>query len=113
MQKYYPSLRTFNMTLDLKRHYLADQLHKPSTMGVRLQPYKITSSTAHPGSLSPVFSYFVFFILFFTMTVILPTPKLVPTLIDDIARDEPQRVWCEIPEDGKDLSKGFRKITFK
>lgn len=41
------------------------------------------------------------------------TPKLLPALVDEIARTNPQRVWSEIPVDDRDLSQGFQDITFR
>lgn len=40
-------------------------------------------------------------------------PKLLPALVDEIAQNNPQRVWSEIPVDGRDLSKGFQDVTFR
>ncbi|KAI9721619.1 MAG: hypothetical protein M1828_005110 [Chrysothrix sp. TS-e1954] len=39
--------------------------------------------------------------------------ELLPNIIDDRAKTEPQRVWAAMPIDGDDLSKGFEDITYK
>ena len=39
--------------------------------------------------------------------------RLITSLIDEIARDYPSRIWASIPKDNSNLSKGFRDITFK
>lgn len=46
----------------------------------------------------------------------MPTPdcgrRLLPAVIDQRARDEPERPWCSLPRDDYDLSKGFENISF-
>ncbi|TGJ85294.1 hypothetical protein E0Z10_g3472 [Xylaria hypoxylon] len=37
---------------------------------------------------------------------------LLPVVIDDIARNDPQRSWASIPIDDDDLSRGYEDITF-
>lgn len=37
--------------------------------------------------------------------------RLLPAVIDQRARDEPQSAWCSLPVDDYDLSKGFEDIT--
>lgn len=38
--------------------------------------------------------------------------RLVISRIDEIAQEQPTRIWGEVPIDDGDLSKGFRDITF-
>ncbi len=38
--------------------------------------------------------------------------RLIPVLIDEAARDTPQRVYASIPRSSKDLSEGFEDITY-
>jgi acyl-CoA synthetase (AMP-forming)/AMP-acid ligase II len=38
--------------------------------------------------------------------------RLLPTLIDEIAKSTPNRVYASIPKDDTDLSQGFKNITY-
>ena len=38
--------------------------------------------------------------------------KLLPVAIDDKAENTPQSVWCSLPYDDSDLSKGYEDITY-
>ena len=38
--------------------------------------------------------------------------RLIVSLIDSYARDDPKRPWVSVPIDDEDLSKGFRDINF-
>lgn len=37
--------------------------------------------------------------------------RLLPTVIDQRARNEPDSAWCSLPVDDYDLSKGFEDIS--
>lgn len=39
--------------------------------------------------------------------------KPLPTAIDEIARDDPTRIWASLPVDDWDLSQGFRDVPFR
>jgi acyl-coenzyme A synthetase/AMP-(fatty) acid ligase len=39
--------------------------------------------------------------------------RLLPSTIDDIAASDPHRIWVSIPNDGSDVSKGFKDITYQ
>ncbi|MCJ1313972.1 hypothetical protein MMC25_007652 [Agyrium rufum] len=39
--------------------------------------------------------------------------RLITTLIDEIAKENPNRVWACIPKDDSDLSKGFRDVIYR
>lgn len=38
--------------------------------------------------------------------------RLIVSLIDSFAKDDPAKVWASIPVDDEDLSKGFRDIHY-
>lgn len=38
--------------------------------------------------------------------------RLLPVIIDQRARDEPDRPWCSLPRDDYDLEKGFEDISY-
>lgn len=38
--------------------------------------------------------------------------RLLPVIIDDVARDYPDRAWASLPIDDYDLSQGFEDITY-
>lgn len=38
--------------------------------------------------------------------------RLLPSIIDELARDEPNRAWASLPIDDYDLSQGFEDITY-
>lgn len=38
--------------------------------------------------------------------------RLLPAVIDQLARDEPDRPWCSLPRDDYDLSQGFEDISY-
>ena len=38
--------------------------------------------------------------------------RLIVSLIDSIARDDPAKVWVSVPVDDEDLSKGFKDIHY-
>lgn len=39
--------------------------------------------------------------------------RLLPTVIDELATEDPARVYASIPWDDDDLSNGFRDITYQ
>lgn len=39
--------------------------------------------------------------------------RLIGSLIDDYAANDPTRVWAAIPIDDNDISQGFQDITYK
>lgn len=41
-----------------------------------------------------------------------PGKRLLPTVIDEIARDEPNRIWASLPINDYDLSKGYEDISY-
>ena len=38
--------------------------------------------------------------------------RLLPTVIDELAREDPNRPWASIPRDDYDLSQGFADISY-
>ncbi|KUI55865.1 Acyl-CoA synthetase family member 2, mitochondrial [Cytospora mali] len=38
--------------------------------------------------------------------------RLLPAVVDQLARDEPDRAWCSLPRDDYDLSQGFEDISY-
>jgi acyl-CoA synthetase (AMP-forming)/AMP-acid ligase II len=38
--------------------------------------------------------------------------RLLPVIIDEVARDDPDRAWASLPIDDYDLSQGFEDITY-
>ncbi|KAK7744856.1 hypothetical protein SLS53_003089 [Cytospora paraplurivora] len=41
-----------------------------------------------------------------------PGKRLLPTIIDELAREDPDRPWASIPRDDYDLSQGFADISY-
>lgn len=39
--------------------------------------------------------------------------RFIPSLIDEIARDDPTRAWASVPKDENDLTKGFVDINYR
>ena len=39
--------------------------------------------------------------------------RLLPSLIDWLAQNEPQRVWASVPINDNDLGKGYEDISFR
>ncbi|ROW01433.1 hypothetical protein VPNG_07604 [Cytospora leucostoma] len=42
----------------------------------------------------------------------IPGERLLPTIIDELAREDPDRPWASIPRDDYDLSQGFADISY-
>ena len=54
----------------------------------------------------------------FRMTVLSPPPpdcgkRLLPVVIDEYARNEPDRAWASIPYDDWDLTQGYEDVTYE
>ncbi len=49
-----------------------------------------------------------------TMSTVTATrgERLIVSLIDSFAKDDPAKVWVSVPVDDEDLSKGFRDIRY-
>lgn len=41
-----------------------------------------------------------------------PEPRLIPTVVSERAKNEPQKVWASIPRSPTNASDGFEDITF-
>ncbi|KAF2094210.1 acetyl-CoA synthetase-like protein [Rhizodiscina lignyota] len=39
--------------------------------------------------------------------------RLLPVVVDEVARKDPSRVWASVPKEGTTIANGFRDITFK
>ena len=39
--------------------------------------------------------------------------RLIVSLIDSYAVDDPNRAWASLPKDGEDLTKGFVNVNYK
>lgn len=42
----------------------------------------------------------------------IPGKRLLPTIIDELAREDPDRPWASIPRDDYDLAQGFADISY-
>lgn len=42
----------------------------------------------------------------------MPQPRLIPNVVSERAKNEPQGIWASIPKSSTDASVGFEDITF-
>ena len=47
------------------------------------------------------------------MAVPSPHQQLLPHIVDDIAKTDPERIWAQVPQSEKTYEDGFRKISYK